>query len=108
VPAPAEDEELDLTFVLEELGLRGIRGVLVEGGGETAGRFLGQRIANKLTLFYAPKVLGSEGVPLVGSLKVSDISDAPKFHIEDVERIGEDFAVSLYPPSKEDLVYRAD
>ncbi|MDQ3913064.1 MAG: bifunctional diaminohydroxyphosphoribosylaminopyrimidine deaminase/5-amino-6-(5-phosphoribosylamino)uracil reductase RibD [Actinomycetota bacterium] len=108
VPAPVDDGELDLVFVLEELGLRGIRGVLVEGGGETAGRFVGQRIANKLTLFYAPKVLGCEGVPLVGSLKISDISDAPNFRIEAVEKIGEDFAVSLYPSSKEDLVYRAD
>ena len=106
VPAPSSGEELDLLFVLEELGRRGIRGVLVEGGGETAGRFVGRGLADKVTLFYAPKLLGAEGVPLMGSLKVAGIGEAPNFRVEAVEKVGEDVAVTLYP-LKEDLVYRA-
>jgi diaminohydroxyphosphoribosylaminopyrimidine deaminase / 5-amino-6-(5-phosphoribosylamino)uracil reductase len=106
VPAPVADEELDLDFVLEELGRRGIRGVLVEGGGETAGRFVDRGLADKLTLFYAPKMLGAEGVPLLGSLKVAGMSEVPGFRVEAVEKVGEDIAVTLYP-LKEDLVYRA-
>ncbi|MDQ4002599.1 MAG: bifunctional diaminohydroxyphosphoribosylaminopyrimidine deaminase/5-amino-6-(5-phosphoribosylamino)uracil reductase RibD [Actinomycetota bacterium] len=107
VPAPVVGGELDLVFVLEELGRRGIRGVLVEGGGETAGRFVGWGLADKITLFYAPKLLGPEGVPLVGSLKVAGMDDAPGFRVEAVERFGEDFAVTLYPFEKEeDLVHR--
>src|SRR5215218_8980827 len=58
VLAPLVNGELDLLFVLEELGRRGIRGVLVEGGGQTAGRFVGWGLADKITLFYAPKLLG--------------------------------------------------
>lgn len=105
VVAPGADGELDLSFVLEELGRRGIRGVLVEGGGETAGRFVSQGLADKLTLFYAPKVLGEGGVPLMGSLKVFGMDEAPGFHVEAVEKIGGDIAVTLYP-FKEDLVHR--
>ena len=108
MPAPVVGGELDLVFVLEELGRRGTRGVLVEGGGETAGRFVGWGLADKITLFYAPKLLGPEGVPLVGSLKVVGMDDAPGFRVEAVERVGEDFAVTLYPLEKEeDLVHRA-
>ena len=108
VPAPLVDGELDLVFVLEELGRRSIRGVLVEGGGETAGRFVGRGLADKLTLFYAPKLLGAEGVPLMGSLKVVGMAGAPKFRVDAVEKIGEDVAVTLYPlESEEELVYRA-
>lgn len=119
VPAPAESAagnvadggELDLIFVLEELGRRGVRGVLVEGGGETAGRFVSRGLADKLTLFYAPKLLGSGGVPLMGSLKVVGMDATPKFRVEAVEKVGEDFAVALYPAGpvldpEEDNVHR--
>jgi len=106
VPAPVVEGELDLVFVLEELGRRGIRGVLVEGGGETAGRFVGRGLADKLTLFFAPKLLGAGGVPLVGFFKVASMDEAPRFRVEAVEQVGEDVAVTLYP-LKEDLVHRA-
>ncbi len=108
VPAPLVNGELDLVFVLEELGRRGIRSVLVEGGGETAGRFVGRGLADKLTLFYAPKLLGAEGMPLMGSLKVAGVAGAPELRVDAVEKIGEDVVVTLYPlESEEDLVYRA-
>ncbi|HEX2097560.1 MAG TPA: RibD family protein, partial [Rubrobacteraceae bacterium] len=105
VPTPVVGGGLDLIFVLEELGRRGIRGVLVEGGGETVGRFIGQGLADKLTLFHAPKLLGAKGVPLMGSLKVASIDQAPRFRVEALERAGEDIAVTLYP-LKEDVVHR--
>ena len=119
VPTPAESAagnvaeggDLDLIFVLEELGRRGVRGVLVEGGGETAGRFVIRGLADKLTLFYAPKLLGSGGVPLMGSLKVAGMDATPKFRVETVEKVGEDFAVAMYPAGpvldpEEDNVHR--
>jgi diaminohydroxyphosphoribosylaminopyrimidine deaminase/5-amino-6-(5-phosphoribosylamino)uracil reductase len=107
MPTPFTGRGLDLIFVLEELGRRGIRGVLIEGGGETAGRFIDQGLVGKLTLFYAPKLLGAEGVPLMGSFKVAGIDQALRFRVEAVERVGEDIAMTLYP-LKEDLVHRAD
>ena len=107
VPAPFAGGELDLIFVLEELGRRGVRGVLVEGGGETVGRFVGRGLADKLTLFYAPKLLGSEGVPLMGSLKNTRMDAATRFQLESVEKVGNDVAVTLYPSAREERVYRA-
>ncbi len=106
MPAPVVGGELDLVFVLEELGQRGIRGILVEGGGETAGRFVSRGLADKLTLFYAPKVLGAEGVPLMGSLKVAGMDEALRFRVEAIEEVGEDVAVTLYPlKTKEKIVH---
>lgn len=109
VPAPevSAGGGLDLMFVLEELGRRGIKAVLVEGGGETAGRFAGRGLIDKLTLFYAPRLLGAEGVPLMGSLKVAGMDATPSFRVEEVEKIGEDVAMTLYPLAfEEDLVHR--
>ena len=103
VAVHAADGELDLRFVLEDLDGRGIRGVLVEGGGETAGRFVAANLADKLTLFYAPTLLGAGGVPLMGSLTFDGVDDAPRFRVRSVEGFGEDVALTLYPlePEKE-------
>jgi diaminohydroxyphosphoribosylaminopyrimidine deaminase/5-amino-6-(5-phosphoribosylamino)uracil reductase len=106
VGAPTTPEGLDLRFVLDKLGRRGIRGVLVEGGGRTAARFVEQNLADKLTLFYAPKLVGSGGVPMVGALRVNRMADAPRFSVSAVEKVGEDVAVTLYPALEEDRVHR--
>jgi diaminohydroxyphosphoribosylaminopyrimidine deaminase / 5-amino-6-(5-phosphoribosylamino)uracil reductase len=107
VAAPHSSEGLDLTFVLEDLGRRGIRGVLVEGGGKTAARFVETGLADKLTLFYAPKLVGSEGVPMIGALRVTKMAEALRFSVANVETVGEDVAVTLYPAHEEDRVHRA-
>ncbi|MDQ4105901.1 MAG: bifunctional diaminohydroxyphosphoribosylaminopyrimidine deaminase/5-amino-6-(5-phosphoribosylamino)uracil reductase RibD [Actinomycetota bacterium] len=97
IPAEEAGGGLDLGFVLEELGRRGIRGVLVEGGGDTAGRFLEEGLVDKVTLFYAPKIMGSEGVPMIGKLRLSRMADALRFRVSGVEQLGDDLAVTLYP-----------
>jgi diaminohydroxyphosphoribosylaminopyrimidine deaminase / 5-amino-6-(5-phosphoribosylamino)uracil reductase len=109
VAAPGSDEDMDLNFVLEELGGRGIKGLLVEGGGETATRFVREGLADKMTLFYAPKLLGSEGVPMIGALRATKVAESLQFSVSDVEKIGEDVAVTLYPgvAGEEERVHRA-
>jgi diaminohydroxyphosphoribosylaminopyrimidine deaminase/5-amino-6-(5-phosphoribosylamino)uracil reductase len=68
---------------------------------------VGRGLADKLTLFYAPKLLGSEGVPLMGSLKSTGMNAATRFQLESVEKVENDVAVTLYPSAKEERVYRA-
>jgi diaminohydroxyphosphoribosylaminopyrimidine deaminase / 5-amino-6-(5-phosphoribosylamino)uracil reductase len=101
--------ELDLEWVLEELGRRGVRGVLVEGGADTATRFVERGLANKLTLFYAPRLLGSGGVPMIGALRVSKMAEGLLFSAAAVETVGRDVAVTLYPTkeTEEARVHRA-
>ena len=108
VAAPAVGDRMDLRFVLDDLGRRGIRGVLVEGGGETATGFVERGLADKLTLFYAPRLIGSEGVPMIGALRATRMAEALQFRVSEVEKIGEDVAVTLYPaPGEEGHVHRA-
>jgi diaminohydroxyphosphoribosylaminopyrimidine deaminase/5-amino-6-(5-phosphoribosylamino)uracil reductase len=107
VGAPRSSEGLHLLNVLQQLGRRGIRGLVVEGGGETAARFVEGDLADKITLFYAPKLVGSEGVPMIGALRVTKMAEALRFSVSNVERVGEDVAVTLYPAREEDRVHRA-
>ncbi|MBX6762767.1 MAG: dihydrofolate reductase family protein, partial [Rubrobacteraceae bacterium] len=84
-------------FVLDELGRLGVRGVLVEGGGETAAHFVRRSLVNKMTVFYAPKLVGSDGRPMVGELGVAGMAHALPFTVSEVERLGDDVAVTFYP-----------
>ncbi len=107
VRVPRDSRGLDLRVVLEELGRRGIRGVLVEGGGETCAAFVDAGFANKLTLFYAPKLVGAGGVPMIGTLRVTKMAEALDFSVVEAEKVGEDVAVTLYPKREEERVHRA-
>lgn len=97
IGVPCTGGVLDMGSVLEELGRRDVSGVLVEGGGRTAGHFIEGGFVNKMTVFYAPKVAGASGLSMVGEIGVSKMSEASGFRVSDVRRFGEDFAVTLYP-----------
>ena len=107
VATPCSEEGLDLVYVLAELGGCGIKGLLVEGGGETATRFVRMGLADKLTLFYAPKLLGSEGVPMIGALRATKVAESLQFSVSEVGKVGDDVAVTLYPGGEEERVHRA-
>lgn len=107
VATPCGASGMDLRYVLEDVGSRGARGVLVEGGGDTAGRFLRAGLVDKMTVFYAPKVLGADGVPMIGALGLTSVQDAPRFRVSGVELLGDDLAVTFYPRKEEADVHGA-
>jgi diaminohydroxyphosphoribosylaminopyrimidine deaminase/5-amino-6-(5-phosphoribosylamino)uracil reductase len=109
IPVPVVEDGLDLDAVLFELKRRDVRGVLVEGGGETAARFIKKGLVDKLTVFYAPRIIGAEGVPMVGKLRLTRMADAAGFTVSGVDLIDGDLAVTFYPTEveEEEHVYRA-
>jgi len=58
--------------LLAELGGRGMHEVLVEGGGSVAASALRARVVNGLTFFYNPRLIGGDGLAMVGPLGVVD------------------------------------
>lgn len=56
--------------LLETLGRRGLHEVLIEGGAGVAASALAARVVNGATFFYNPRVIGGDGVPMVGPLGV--------------------------------------
>jgi diaminohydroxyphosphoribosylaminopyrimidine deaminase/5-amino-6-(5-phosphoribosylamino)uracil reductase len=59
------DGGLDLKAVMRELGRRKILSVLLEGGSRLNGAALAAGIVDKVILFYAPKIFGSDAAPWV-------------------------------------------
>jgi diaminohydroxyphosphoribosylaminopyrimidine deaminase/5-amino-6-(5-phosphoribosylamino)uracil reductase len=58
--------------LLSALGRRGMHEVLVEGGGAVAASALRSRVVNGLTFFYNPRLIGGDGLAMVGPLGVVD------------------------------------
>ncbi len=83
------DRQRRLAAALAELGRRQITSLLVEGGSELAGSFLGAGEVDELRVFYAPKVLGA-GKPLAFWAGFDRVEQAIEPLAVDWERSGED------------------
>ncbi len=76
--------------LLRELGGRGVHEVLVEGGSSVATRLLRAGVVNSMTIFYNPRLMGSDGVPLVGPLGVRSPERALRLETAGVSLSGDD------------------
>ena len=89
---------VSLLSVLESLAeLDECNEVLVEAGATLSGSFIEAGLVDELIVFIAPKLLGSDGRPLLGMSGLNELSDAIEFKVESLEQVGEDIKVTLRP-----------
>jgi diaminohydroxyphosphoribosylaminopyrimidine deaminase/5-amino-6-(5-phosphoribosylamino)uracil reductase len=89
---------LPMGAVLDVLGARGIQSLLVEGGGEIHGQLLAEGLVDEVVLFVAPKLIGSGGVPLLGSFAgPTKMAEAIALDDVRVERLGDDVCIRGRP-----------
>ncbi len=87
-----KDGMVDLKDLLRELGKRNISSVLVEGGATTVTSFIRQRLADRIIVIMALKLVG-KGIEAVGELGIREVNKALKLSLERVYRRGEDMIV---------------
>jgi diaminohydroxyphosphoribosylaminopyrimidine deaminase/5-amino-6-(5-phosphoribosylamino)uracil reductase len=85
-----EDGQLDLAALMRTLGDRGLTRVLCEGGGRLSAALLEAGLVDEIVLYTAGLVLGDEGTPAVGTLRVEALSDAPRLRLVETAQIGDD------------------
>jgi diaminohydroxyphosphoribosylaminopyrimidine deaminase/5-amino-6-(5-phosphoribosylamino)uracil reductase len=102
---PSSADELDLSAVLQELGKRGILGLLVEGGSQVHWSFLSGRLVDKFYFLIAPLVLGGKNaVPSVGGRGYDIIADSPRFRIRRSFYSGPDIVLETYPSYSKSII----
>jgi diaminohydroxyphosphoribosylaminopyrimidine deaminase / 5-amino-6-(5-phosphoribosylamino)uracil reductase len=87
---------MDLGKVLRELGTREILHVLLEAGAELNGNALKAGMVDKIALFYAPKIMGTGGVPMAEIPANQWFSKAPALTHLSVHPCHPDFIVEGY------------
>jgi diaminohydroxyphosphoribosylaminopyrimidine deaminase/5-amino-6-(5-phosphoribosylamino)uracil reductase len=99
--APSTGESVprvNLVSVLNSLAeLDECNEVLVEAGATLSGSFIEAGLVDELIVYIAPKLLGSDGRPLLGMSGLNELSDAIEFKVESVEQVGADIKVTLRP-----------
>jgi diaminohydroxyphosphoribosylaminopyrimidine deaminase/5-amino-6-(5-phosphoribosylamino)uracil reductase len=86
---------VDLRAIIRELGRREMLNVLLEAGAELNGAALQSGIVDKMILFYAPKVMGTGGVPMA-RIRSKWFPKSPPLKNISVETCGPDFVVQGY------------
>jgi diaminohydroxyphosphoribosylaminopyrimidine deaminase/5-amino-6-(5-phosphoribosylamino)uracil reductase len=95
VTVPTKRGHVDLQAVLRDLGKHQILNVLLEAGAELNGAALEAGIVDKLILFYAPKIMGTGGVPMA-SIPSKWFPKSPALTNITINRYGPDFCVQGY------------
>ncbi len=80
----AEKPPLKIDAILNDLYRRGIRRVLVEGGGKTIWSFIKDRLVDEIRITISPYVFGN-GTPIVDGEGFKDNRDAVKFKLVEVK-----------------------
>jgi diaminohydroxyphosphoribosylaminopyrimidine deaminase / 5-amino-6-(5-phosphoribosylamino)uracil reductase len=83
-------EGLDLAAMLQALGARGLTRVFCEGGGQLAAGLLRAGLVDRIVVFQAGLLIGSEGRAGLGALELAALADAPRFKLQHVQAIGGD------------------
>ena len=96
---PSRGGALELAAVLELLARRGVNEVQVEAGATLAGAFIAVGLADEVLLYVAPVLLGGEGRPLFGGLRIEDMAQRLALDLVETVRIGQDLRLLLHPRS---------
>jgi diaminohydroxyphosphoribosylaminopyrimidine deaminase / 5-amino-6-(5-phosphoribosylamino)uracil reductase len=97
LPSSAGDSRPDIHAVLRRLGQLEITNMLIEGGSAVNGTALASGVVDKAFLYYAPKIMASEGsVPFASGATFHELDGALQVKHVHLHRFGEDFAVEGY------------
>lgn len=91
------ERRVDLADLLARLGERGVQSILLEGGSVLAGEALRLGLIDKCLLFFAPKLVGGEGVGLFAGAGIAVMDEAWRLERVRIRTFGDDFLVEGYP-----------
>lgn len=87
--AGRRDGRIDLPLLLDELARQEINDVWVEAGATLAGQLLSERLVDRLVVYLAPKLLGSDARNLL-QLPIERLKDAIELEWQSITQVGND------------------
>ena len=93
----SRDGRVDLGDLLRKLGDMRIQSILLEGGSRLAGEALQQGLIDEFLLFYATKIIGSDGFSPFAMTGITSMEQAFRLTTIGLRRIGPDFVINAVP-----------
>ena len=89
---------LDVQGILEILWSRGIRKLLVEGGGTVIWNFLANKVVDDMFLYIGPCIIGGAGTPTVADGEgIRNEAECISLRLVEMKRLGPGFLVHYQP-----------
>ncbi len=90
-----KDGKVNLKNLMKELGKKEITSIMIEGGPTLNSSIIKEKIADKLLIFTAPKLVG-EGMGAIGDLGIKKINKAINLKRIRMKKIGKDILAEAY------------
>ncbi len=98
VQVPVDGGQLDLKQALRALTKHALTSVLIEGGAAVAASIVEQRLLDKVTFFFAPKIIGGhEAKSAIEGEGVAQLNDAMELRDLKITPRGSDLEITGYP-----------
>ncbi len=97
IVCPLVNNRVDLSYLIKELGERGIDSILIEGGSALNYSAIEAGIVDKVIAFIAPKLIGGRDAKTpIGGLGKEFMKDALHLRIAELQRFGDDIMIEAY------------
>ncbi len=93
IEVPGSGKDLKIGKILEILGAKGIKSILVEGGSQIFTSFIEQKGVDIFYIFQSLKILSS-GIPFIKGKKTSLVKEALLLKQVELKRIGHDILIT--------------
>jgi diaminohydroxyphosphoribosylaminopyrimidine deaminase/5-amino-6-(5-phosphoribosylamino)uracil reductase len=94
---PGRSGAISLPVLLRRLAAEGVSSVLLEGGAAMAAAALRHGVVDQGLFFLAPRLIGGDGIPMIGPLGVRTMDQAPTLRVVRTSRRGPDLLVQAVP-----------
>ncbi len=83
--------------LMKKLSSRGIKSVLIEGGGKIAASALKEKIVDQMFFFYSPLIIGGDGKDMVSAMETKTVKNAKKITFKKITKTAETIIVEACP-----------
>jgi 2,5-diamino-6-(ribosylamino)-4(3H)-pyrimidinone 5'-phosphate reductase len=98
VVAAGSGPRVSVPVLLDELARRGIRSLLVEGGGEVIWSFLRAGVVDRLMVYVGSLALGGKGPTPCGGEGARSLGEAVRLRLARTRRLGDGILLVYEPP----------
>lgn len=89
--------KISMRDLMKKLSARGIKSVLIEGGGKIAASALREKIVDKMVFFYSPVIIGGDGTDMVSGMETNLVKNAKKIAFKKAAMTAGTIVVEAYP-----------
>ena len=95
--AENQGKRVDLTWVLQDLAVRGINELMVEAGARINGALLSEGLIDELVFYIAPSLLGDSALGAFHLPAISTMANKIQLQVRETRQIGADWRIIAVP-----------